>query len=380
VAADVAVAEGLQVPELSSVTVQALRKLLPEYATPQNPMDITGAATTDRSLFERTLRAFAAEPKFSIVVAFSDLPQSKQVDPSMFSALEFMSQGLTDARVPAFVVSCVPQTLSGLAQKELNGIRLPYVAAGLSRGVAAAAHAVWWSERQRRGADPVPLAPTADASPPSRNLSEREALAFLSQHGVPAVPGVLAVDAAQAVKAARQFAGRVAVKICSADIAHKSDIGGVMLNVEGDDAVARAFEAVQARSPADARIDGVLVSPMRSGGVELFVGVTRDAQWGPTLAVGLGGIWVEIFNDVKMHRLPVTASQVCKMLRGFRTARLLEGIRGEPRADMDALADAIVRIGNAALSMGDALGTVEVNPLWVSGGQVEALDALVVIN
>jgi acyl-CoA synthetase (NDP forming) len=380
IAADVAVAEGLEVPELSAVTVQALRELLPAYATPQNPMDITGAATTDRSLFERTLQAFAAEPKFSIVVAFSDLPQSRQADPSMFSALEFMSRGLTDARVPVFVVSCVPQSLSGTAQKELDEIKLPYVAAGLNRGVAAAARAVWWSEHQRRGSEPAPLAPAVGSPHPSRNLSEREALAFLGQLGVPAVPGVLAVDAAQAVCAAGLFAGPLAIKICSADIAHKSEIGGVMLNVWGDDAVARAFEAVQARAPAGARIDGVLVSPMRSGGVELFVGITRDAQWGPTLAIGLGGIWVEVFKDVKLHRLPVTANQVRMMLLDLRSAKLLEGVRGEPRVDIDVLADAIVRIGNAALSMGQALGTVEVNPLWVCGGQVEALDALIVVN
>ena len=116
------------------------------------------------------------------------------------------------------------------------------------------------------------------------------------------------------------------LKIASDDIAHKSDIGGVALNLEGDAAVAEAFRRIMAAAPAGARVDGVLVAPMRSGGLELFVGCTRDPQWGPVIAVGLGGVWVEVLQDVALRPLPIDAAEVRRMLGELRGAKLLHGV------------------------------------------------------
>ena len=131
-------------------------------------------------------------------------------------------------------------------------------------------------------------------------------------------------------------------------------------------------------APASARIDGVLVAPMRSSGLELFVGCTRDPQWGPVIAVGLGGVWVEVLQDVSLRPLPIDATEVKRMLGELRGAKLLQGVRGMPAADIDAVAAVIARIGEAAVALGDELDTLEVNPLWVRGSEVEALDALAV--
>jgi succinyl-CoA synthetase beta subunit len=135
--------------------------------------------------------------------------------------------------------------------------------------------------------------------------------------------------------------------------------------------------AVRAAKP-EAHIDGVLVAPMRGGGIEILVGTVRDPQWGPTLAVGLGGIWVEVLADTQLRVLPVTPEQVKDMLAGLRAAKLLQGFRGTPAADLNRLAEVIAAIGNAALALGDDLATLEVNPLWVCGSEIEALDALAV--
>jgi acetate---CoA ligase (ADP-forming) len=178
--------------------------------------------------------------------------------------------------------------------------------------------------------------------------------------------------------AARAIGGRVVLKIASDDIAHKSDIGGVILNVEGDAAVADAFRRVMAVAPAGARVDGVLVAPMRSGGLELFVGCTRDPQWGPVMAVGLGGVWVEVLQDVALRPLPIDAAEVKRMFSELRGAKLLQGVRGMQAADLDAVAEVIARIGDAAVALGEDLEALEVNPLWVRGSDVEALDALAV--
>jgi acetate---CoA ligase (ADP-forming) len=195
---------------------------------------------------------------------------------------------------------------------------------------------------------------------------------------VPTVPTALVNDEAGAVQAARTLEGPVAIKICSGDIAHKTDIGGVVLNVQGDDAVAKAFHAVRARAPADARIKGVLVAPMRRGGFEMLVGVTRDRDWGLVIAVGLGGIHVETLRDISIRRLPITPMEALDMLGELKGAALLDGRRGEPKVDRACLARTIASIGTAALALGPSLEALEVNPLWVRGDRMEALDALVV--
>ena len=171
------------------------------------------------------------------------------------------------------------------------------------------------------------------------------------------------------------------LKIASADIGHKSDIGGVALNLQDEGGVRAAhrgiIEAARTKAPT-ASIDGVLVAPMRERGIELFVGVSQDDQWGPVLTLGLGGIWVEILQDVALCLLPASATEIRRMLTGLRGAKLLAGSRGLPAADLDAVANAIVAIGNAALAFGPDLLALDVNPLWVRGSAVEALDALCV--
>jgi hypothetical protein len=188
-------------------------------------------------------------------------------------------------------------------------------------------------------------------------------------------------NSAEAVKAAQAIGGPVVLKVLSPDIAHKTDVGGVHLDVTGDVAVQAAFDAIQASVKAakpDARIEGVLVSPMRRGGVELVVGVARDPQWGLVMALGLGGVWVEALQDVALRLLPVCREEVVEALRGLKGARLLEGFRGAPAIDFEAAADAAVRIGEAALALGPNLAALEVNPLLAGPKGAEALDALAV--
>ena len=191
----------------------------------------------------------------------------------------------------------------------------------------------------------------------------------------------LSRSADEAARIAQELGGPVVLKIASAQIAHKTEVSGVALNLQGADAVRAAWQAMDARVRAarpEAEIDGILVAPMRQGGLELFVGTVRDPQWGPALAVGLGGIWVEALRDTSLRLLPVTPAEVKDMLAELRGASLLDGWRGAPAADRDAIAEAVAAIGNAALALGPELVSLEVNPLRVDGRMVEALDALAV--
>ena len=173
-----------------------------------------------------------------------------------------------------------------------------------------------------------------------------------------------------------------AIKIVSPHIAHKSDVGGVLLGIDANhihDATEQMLETVESRIP-DAKLDGVLVSPMREPATELIVGVTRDKDWGLMLAVGMGGILVEVLNDVALSPLPVDKNAVIDMLKKLRGKQLLEGVRGAAPADTERLAAIVSRIANVAAAMGDRLETAEINPLRVEGSQIEALDALVVLR
>lgn len=205
---------------------------------------------------------------------------------------------------------------------------------------------------------------------------------MLARHGVPTVPAILVTTADAAVSAAASMSGPVVLKIVSPEIAHKSDIGGVALRVSGEAAVRDAFGRVRAAGLAvpGASIAGVLVAPMRPPSLELFVGVSRDLQWGPVLAVGLGGIFVEVLQDVSLRLLPIGAAEARRMLAELRGAALLAGSRGTKPADLDAVARAIAAIGDAALACGPALAALDVNPLWVDSAHVEALDALCIWN
>jgi succinyl-CoA synthetase beta subunit len=207
-----------------------------------------------------------------------------------------------------------------------------------------------------------------------------EARRLLAGAGVPVVPGGLAGSAGEAVEIARRVGLPVALKICSAQITHKSDIGGVVLGLGSEAEVRAGYEKVRAAGQAmpAASLDGVLVTPMRTGGAELLAGVTVDPAFGPVLAVGLGGIWVEVLNDTSLRLLPVDAAEVRRMLGELRGLPLLQGARGTTPTNLDAVAEAIAGLGEVALGLDGSLRALEVNPLWVNGDQVEALDVLVI--
>ena len=180
-----------------------------------------------------------------------------------------------------------------------------------------------------------------------------QARRLLADAGVPVVPGGLAGSADEAVEIAGRVGLPVALKICSAQITHKSDIGGVVLGLGSEAEVRAGYEKVRAAGLAvpEASVDGVLVTPMRTGGAELLAGVTVDPAFGPVLAVGLGGIWVEVLNDTSLRLLPVDAAEVRRMLGELRGLPLLQGARGAAPASLDAVAEAIAGLGEVALTL-----------------------------
>jgi acyl-CoA synthetase (NDP forming) len=386
--ADRSADEGLEIVEFAEQTTARLRAALPPFASARNPLDVTGIILADRTsadanLGDVALNAVTADPGVDFVFNMLALPSAVPPDPSIPERrIADVAAAVERSPVPVvnFSATCSDLSEYGGSLLDRHGL---HVLGGIEFGLTAVGHAIRWSEaRQAAATRPARAAAPSWPAPedvPDGPWSEARARELLAAGGVPAVPAELVHDADAAVAAAERFGDPVALKICSAAITHKSDIGGVALDVAGDPAVRAAFARVLAAGRAvTSDVDGVLVSPMRRGGTELFVGVTVDPSFGPVLAVGLGGVFIEVLHDVSLRVLPVDRDEVVRMLGELRGAAVLAGARGTAPADLPAVADAVVRLAECARSLGPALRTVEVNPLRVDGAQVEALDVLVV--
>ncbi|MDX6344430.1 MAG: hypothetical protein QOH87_4568, partial [Trebonia sp.] len=290
------------------------------------------------------------------------------------------------AACPAAYITQVMQPINDYSRESMAQGGVPYAIPGLRQAVVALRGVAWWSQVTRDLT--APAAPGATALPvpvpaPGRRRgqwSEQAARELLANAGIPVVPARLVTTEADAAEAAAVGSGDpLCVKVVSPQIMHKTEIGGVLLDVPPDPAALReAYRAVTAAAAAaGATVEGVLVSPMRRGGTELLVGVVRDPHWGLLLAVAVGGVFVEVLQDSALAPLPVTPQRAREMLDRLRAAAVLRGTRGTVPADLDALAAVIARLGDLAVALGDDLESLEVNPLLVRGSAIEALDAVV---
>jgi acyl-CoA synthetase (NDP forming) len=286
------------------------------------------------------------------------------------------------SRLPIVVMSNTSIDLTPFGRSIADEAGIHYVG-GMEHGMTALGHALWWYEMQQQSAhresQEEEAAPAVELPESlSGTWPEWKARNFLQQHGIPVVPGILATDAQQAVDAALSLGFPVAMKIQASAILHKSDVGGVALNIASEDEVRRAFEAIMRNAGrAASMIDGVLVSPMRPPGIELLVGIIHDASWGQALVIGLGGVWTEVFNDTSARVLPVQRDEIARMLSELRAYKLLQGVRGKPPVNMEKLLDTIYNISRLAQAVQDRLDTLEINPLLLHGSHVEALDVLI---
>jgi acyl-CoA synthetase (NDP forming) len=216
-------------------------------------------------------------------------------------------------------------------------------------------------------------------------LNEFDAKQRLRAAGLAMVREITATSADTAMSAAESLGHPVALKILSADIIHKSDVGGVRLNLRDRDQVRAAFDQVVAAARSerpDARIDGVLVQAQVQGGQPLIVGITRDASFGPVMTVGLGGVLTELFHDTSVHLLPVDYSTALAMIRALKSYPLLSGFRGGPVCDVDAAARFLALFSDWFLAAGDEVEEAELNPVFVlpQGEGAVAVDAVVTLR
>ena len=376
--ADIAEGAGVPTPQFSEDTRRRLAEVLPSYAASLNPLDLTGAAVQDPTLWSRVLPILFEDPNIGLVVSLVAMPGAESEMATCRAHWPIIAKAYRDAGRRPLLMSQVIQPMDQWAQAVADESGLRDILFSMDFGTRALGHLARWSQRLERGAAAARYSPPAGAL--VSIASEQDALKYLSTHGVPVIPAQIARNAEDAGKFACEIGGTIAMKIVSPDVAHKTEVGGVKLNLKPDDCI-EAYEAICASVAAaapDARIEGVVVSPMRAQGLELFVGIVRDPDWGLAIAVGLGGVWIEVLKDSALRLLPIDRDEAKAMLLSLKGVKLLQGYRGSAVVDLDKLADVIVSIGEAAEALGPNLAALEVNPLWVHGEAVEALDALVV--
>lgn len=378
--ADVIGQYGLGMASFTDATKAALRSQLPSFAAVENPVDTTAAVIANPELIDSTLLTVCRDPNVGIVVLPSSIDYGK------------VTVVTAQAAVRAQQHSPVPLLPIWMSDR-LGDAFSVYADAGMvpARSVGKAVKAVrrwvdygrWRRETHHMEWAPWPSLGQSVSDEPALAMSEVDAKAWLREHGLPVPANALARNRDEAMAHATQIGFPVVAKVASGDITHKTEVGGVRLNLQDADAVGKGWDAIMASVDAKApcaRIDGLLVEGMAAaGGVETFVGVSRDPVFGHVLTFGLGGIYVEIFKDVARRLLPLQPEEARAMVREIRSFALLDGARGRPKADLDALVGLLIAVSDFVGKHAGQIQELDLNPVWVgpAGQGVQVLDAVI---
>ena len=374
IVSDVAEAIGLPMPEMPAAAQKHLKELIP-FAAPRNPVDCTAQFMNDLAIAGQFAEAVVAEGGYPSILGFFTYTVDAA---SIADGLRAQLKAVRDRHPDRLFVLCILASKERVRQYEADGFT---VFEDPARAVVAIDAMGRFGEAfARLPGLPAPVVPHVEL--PATTPSEADAKRVLAAAGIAVAPERTCTTADAAVDAARALGFPVVMKILSPDILHKSEIGGVLLNVADPDAVRAGFDTLIARgrhaAPA-ARIEGVLVARQLSGGVECILGIQRDPVFGPVAMFGLGGIFVEVMQDVVLRRCPFGEDVAERMIRSIRGAPLLLGARGRPPADVRALAAMLARLSVFAHQAGERLQSIDLNPVFAlpAGQGAYAADAVI---
>ena len=355
-ATDQAEQEGLDVSPLPEEVVQAITPLIPAHAIKANPIDLTGDATAQ--MFDDVIEVTRKHYDTLGVIFGDPVEDASRVVTSNANELIIFYGGADVER----------------HESELMHLKGIPVFPTPERGVKALARVL-----DRKDLAP-PQSPTLTVAAAGLQLTPYQALTLIAEQGLPCTGFGQADSPDSAVKIAREQGFPVAVKISSPDILHKSDVGGVRLNIDSSEAVEKAYEdimsSVRSTEP-QAQVGDVLVSKMAPPGLEVIVGMNRDPQFGPVILFGLGGIMVEIFQDVSLRLLPLTKDEALSMIQEIKGYGLIAGYRGQPPVDENALADCLLAVARMAEN-NPKLIEIDMNPVVAYPDGILVVDARVI--
>jgi acyl-CoA synthetase (NDP forming) len=382
---DECIGRGMRLADLAPETAAKLREFVPSFGSINNPVDVTAAIFNDLSLINRTLQTIVDDPGVDCIAMINASLQGEIA--SRIAAEIVVVAGKTDK--PIYITWSARDVMAPEAYAALEAARIPHYKSPVRCGRALAAVS-WYAEarrrRDRQGKETALTLSSAVARKAlegkTADVSEYHAKRILAEYGIPVTREALATTKDQALAGAKRIGYPVAIKVQSPDIPHKTEARAVRLGIASDGELAFAYDGILANARAynkSARIEGVLVQEMLKDGLEAILGVTNDPLFGPAVMFGLGGIFAEVLKDVSFRLAPVTPSVAREMVEEIAGYPVLAGARGRPRADVDALVDAIVRLSALAVDLKDRVGELDINPLFVfaEGRGVKAADALI---
>jgi len=391
VLADLAADAGLPLPPFSPEVAAALRRVIPGDAPIGNPVDLTGLATDDQSIIAGALRAADTQPSdgpglhlFAVNTPLAATEPDRDLYRTMAATV---ARTAPELRSPVALFTLTSGALDPALLAIAHDAGLPLLQ-GAREALTAVARlrAVTAIRAQPEGPAPA-VTPRAAASVaelarhPGATLVQGAAGGVLAAAGLNVARGRLAATAEDAATIAADLGFPVVAKIESPDIAHKSDVGCVQLGLRSAGQARAAAEVILRRAAAlGARIDGVRIERQAPEGIAVLAGAVIDPQLGPAVVVGAGGIYAELLDDSAVLLAPATARQVRDALAGLRIGALLAGARGQPAADIDALADAVAAVSEIAWAARGELAAIDVNPILAhpDGAGITVVDAMIV--
>jgi len=381
-ATDASVKYGLQIAQFSDITKNKLRAGLPKEASVNNPIDLIGDAQADR--YELAMGALSDDNVDCSLVLLT--PQA-MVDLKKV-AETIASVGPKSGKTILASLLGLGDVTPAVGVLESNGVPNYSFPESAVRALAAMSEYKQWIERPRTQVKhfEVDLVQARKIIARAKqagltNLSQTDALSFLGAYGLPVIKTELAKTRQQAVTLAKKIGLPVVMKIVSPDVVHKIDVGAVKLDLNSEQDVGKGFDEiiknVKASTPG-ARIEGVLLQNYVTGGTETIIGIHRDPKFGPLLMFGLGGIYVEAYRDVSFRLAPIRELSARNMIQQIRGGKILEGFRGQPPRDVEAIAECIERLSQLAMDLEDVL-ELDVNPLLAFEKGCKAVDARVII-
>jgi len=370
--ADNATEVGLALPAFPAATADALREILP-FAVVANPYDTTAQVTSVPDGVTRVMSAIAEGSDCATLFAYL---AHVGLSPERFARMEHSLCTLRETHPDRLFVLVMLSEANVTQRLEAAHIAVFQDPTRAVRAVAGAARLRALRAQLHRL--PAQTTTAAKSLPPVNN--ESEAKAVLADAGIPVLPEHVCKSAGAAVQAGEAVGFPVVAKIVSPDIAHKTEIGGVILDIPDAAALEAAYATLIARASAaapQARIDGVLVAPMLKGGIETIVGIHMDPVFGPMAMFGLGGTAVELFKDVAFASAPLTPERARSLVRQVRSSQLLRGWRGGPVYDEGALIGTLCRVSSLAAEHAGELDGIDINPFVVRPQGAFCLDALI---
>lgn len=371
---DLAEARGVPFARISPQTKAKLASRLEYGLEPANPLDAWGTGKDYVAIFSDCWQALMADPAAAMGLWVADM---RDREPYRKHFIEGASAVCRRTGKPMAFATCVPGGIVHETARRLYALGIPFID-GLGPAVAAVAHAMAWCDWRAAPAMVPPPGPDGAIVARWRRrlaaggpLGEGDGLALARDFGLPTVETVAVASEEEAVQAVARLGGKVVLKTAMPGLAHKSDVGGVVLGLEGGEAVAAAFRALAASLGPRC-----LLQPLAPAGAEMVFGLVKDAQFGPLVLVGTGGIFVEALRDTALAVPPFDARFARRLIDRLRARPLLDGARGRAAADIDALALALARFSVLAACLGDILAEFELNPVLAGAQGPLAVDAL----